>query len=306
MSLVSGIAALAKPAGVTSFAALYPLKRSISSGKIGHAGTLDRFATGLLVALVGSYSRLNPFFSSLDKVYLARVAFGKETDTLDPEGRVVAEGSLPSREAVEAALSHFRGGILQKPPAYSALHIDGKRAYERALKGEEVEMRPRPITIHRLELVEWRGAEADFLVECSSGTYIRSLARDIALAAGSRAYLLALSRESIGPILLSGAVAPSEFEPGRDLRALDPALAGALGLRPRILADSGLGRFSQGGRLRSEELSDPEGLAAPAPLEALVGPAKPSCVFSRSGGFLGLVDEAPSGITYRFVCGAGA
>lgn len=306
MSLVSGIAALAKPAGVTSFAALYPLKRGISSGKIGHAGTLDRFATGLLVALVGSYSRLNPFFSSLDKVYLARVAFGRETDTLDPEGRVVAEGPLPSREAVEAVLPQFRGGILQKPPAFSALHIDGKRAYERALKGEDVEMVARPITILRLELVDWHGAEADFLVECSSGTYIRSLARDIALAAGTRAFLQALSRESIGPILLSEAVAPSEFDPGRDLRSLDPLLSRALGLRPRILADSALGRFCQGGRLRAEELSDPEAMPSPAASTLGGAPARPSSVFSRAGAFLGLVDEAPSGISYRFVCGAGA
>jgi tRNA pseudouridine55 synthase len=298
VSRVSGIAALAKPAGVTSFAALHPLKRSLDSGKIGHAGTLDRFATGLLIALVGSYSRLNPFFSSLDKTYRATVIFGRETDTLDPEGGIVAEAPPPGREAVEAVLASFRGAILQRPPVYSALHIDGKRAYERALKGEEVEMKPRPVTIHSLELLEWRGPEADFLVNCSSGTYIRSLARDIGLAAGSRASLLALSRESIGPIRLDQAVEPGLFDPANDLILLDPSLAHALGLRPRILSASALPRFSQGGRVGLEELAGVDGLDG----EGL----GPSAVFSPEGLFLGLVDEVGPGVAYRFVCGGGA
>lgn len=305
MSLVSGIAALAKPAGVTSFAALHPLKRSLGSGKIGHAGTLDRFATGLLVALVGSYSRLNPFFSSLDKVYLARVSFGRETDTLDPEGRVVAEAEPPGREALEAILPQFRGLILQKPPAFSALHIDGKRAYERALKGEELEMKPRPVTIHRLELLDWAGNEAKILVECSSGTYIRSLARDLALALGSRAHLVGLSRESIGPILLSEAVAPQDFDPNHNLRLLDPRLALDLGLKPRILREEARQRFSQGGRVASEELEDPDAYAWTGSAKGQDGsPPPPSAVFSPSGAFLGLVDEGSQGIRYRFVCGS--
>ena len=168
-------------------------------------------------------------------------------------------------------------------------------------------MKPRPVTIHGLELLDWRGREADFLIECSSGTYIRSLARDMALAAGSRASLLTLSRESIGPILLSEALAPEDFRVETKLRVLDPGLAIALGLRPRVLSEQALARFRQGGRIDLGELSDPSGLDLPAEDHAEAEPAKkPSAIFSARGDFLGLVDELGTGVKYRFVCGGEA
>lgn len=298
MSPVAGIAAISKPAGITSFAALSPIKRLLGTARVGHAGTLDRFATGLLVVLVGPYSRLCPDFSSLGKTYLATVLFGEETDTLDPEGEVVARADPPSRGAVEAVLPAFRGKIMQAPPAYSALHVDGERAYERALRGEAVEMKARPVEIFALELLDFDGAKARLFVRCSSGTYIRSLARDMALAAGSRARLEALERQSIGPIALEGAVAPADFDAGRDLRLLDPSMALALGLKPRMIAASAEKRFRNGGVLLPADLSTPSIAGSPG---AQAGPAHGSAVFSADGAFLGVIEEAEAGIRYRFV-----
>jgi len=298
VSPVAGIAAISKPAGITSFAALSPIKRLLGTARVGHAGTLDRFATGLLVVLVGPYSRLCPDFSSLDKTYLATVLFGEETDTLDPEGEVVARAEIPSRGAVEAALPGFRGKIMQAPPAYSALHVDGERAYERALRGEAVEMKARPVEIFALELLEFEGAKARLLVRCSSGTYVRSLARDLALAAGSRARLETLERQSIGPVSLEGAVAPADFDAGRDLRLLDPSMALALGLRPRMIAASAERRFRNGGVLLPADLSTPA--LAPS-TGGPAGPAHGSAVFSPDGAFFGVIEEAETGIRYRFV-----
>jgi len=336
---LSGLAAIEKRAGLTSFAALGPLKRGLGTGKVGHAGTLDRFATGLLVVLVGGYSRLAPYFTALDKRYSALVRFGSETSTLDPEGEVVAEAPPPSLAKLESVLPAFRGPILQAPPAYSAIHLDGKRAYERVLAGEEVEMAPRPVVIHELELLSYDGRDARLSVRCSSGTYIRSLARDLALAAGSRASLAALERGAIGPILLSEAVLPEDFEPGRDLRLLDPALAAALGLRPRRLEDPARRAFQNGGRLSPRCLSDIEGVAAGARAavrgsaaadEAAAGAGTSaaaenqaaaagagtsavsaageslSAVFSGDGAFLGLVREAAESLEYRMVLGGEA
>jgi tRNA pseudouridine55 synthase len=301
---VSGFVGISKPAGLTSFQSLGPIKRGLASDRVGHAGTLDRFATGLLVVLVGSYSRLTPYFSSLDKTYRAVVRFGAETDTLDPEGVVVREAPLPSREAVLSVLPSFRGPILQAPPLYSAVHVDGERAYTRALRGEALEMRERSVTIHDLELLSWQGREAVFLVRCSSGTYIRSLARDMARAAGSCASLGSLARESIGPFRLSDAVAPDAFDPGKHVLGLDPSTAAALGLRPRMLAPAAESRFANGGRLLPSELGDMETAGGDAPT-APSGPAfaAASAVFSKGGRFLGVVEETPDGIRYRFVNG---
>jgi len=310
----SGLAAIRKPAGLTSFQALGPIKRKLVSGKVGHAGTLDRFATGLLVVMAGGYSRLAPYFTALDKRYLALVRFGAETATLDPEGAVVAEAAPPSQAAIEAALPAFRGPILQSPPAYSALHIDGKRAYERVLAGEEPEMKPRPVVIHELELLSYDGRDARIAVRCSSGTYIRSLARDLALALGSRASLAELERGAIGPIFLDQAVLPADFSPESDLRYLDPAMAAVLGLRPRRLEDRFLRAFRNGGLVESASLLPIDGLApaesgpaaaAASEASAEAGPVSEpeSAVFSEAGDFLGLVRERPLCLEYRFVLG---
>jgi len=201
-----GLLLLNKKAGITSFDSLATVKRAFATGKVGHTGTLDKFASGLLLVLVGRGVKLIPLFINCTKEYTADILFGEETDTLDPEGTVVAKGELPSREAIEAVLESFRGEILQSPPAYSAKHINGRRSYELAREGKEPEMKKQQVTVHELALVSWSPPIGRILVRVSSGTYIRSLARDIALAAGTRARLSSLHRNMVGPFRLEDAV----------------------------------------------------------------------------------------------------
>jgi tRNA pseudouridine55 synthase len=198
----SGLIILDKKPHVTSFDSLAEIKKSISSGKAGHTGTLDKFAQGLLLVLTGKALKLSPWFSGCDKRYEATVTFGAETDTLDPEGTVIARADIPVRGDIEKVFPQFTGAILQAPPEYSAIHIDGKRASAIARSGQIPEMKPRPVFIYRLEMREWNPPHAHIFVHCSGGTYIRSLARDIALAAGSRAYVSGLTRTQVAGFTL--------------------------------------------------------------------------------------------------------
>ena len=236
----SGLLLLRKQPGLTSFDALGAIKRALGTGKVGHTGTLDKFACGLLLVLTGRALKLSPWFSHCDKQYEGVIHFGIETDTLDPEGKTVAEAPLPSREALEQILPQFTGAIMQAPPAYSAIHINGKRASALARSGEIPEMQKRPVHIYKLELLSWDPPFGKIGVHCSSGTYIRSLARDIALAAGSRAHLSALVRTGVAGFRLEDAVdsgaltgSPSALS---CLKPIDTALIGALGL-PRFEVD---------------------------------------------------------------------
>jgi tRNA pseudouridine55 synthase len=297
----SGLALLRKPEGITSFQALSPMKRALGSGKVGHAGTLDRFASGLLVALAGPYSRLASFAQRGEKRYRGLIAFGAETATLDPEGEVVAEAPPPGRSDLEAALLQFRGRIMQRPPAYSALHVGGRRAYEIARKGSEPRLAERPVEIFALELVSYEEGSALIELRCSSGTYVRSLARDIALACGSRAHLAALERLAIGPFRVEEAMAPEAFDPERDLRALSPSEASALGLRALALRDEGeAARFAQGGRIDPEALSALDAGADALDCEGAVH-ASDSAVFDASGRLLGMARLEAGALRYLAV-----
>jgi tRNA pseudouridine55 synthase len=239
-SAPSGLLLFNKQPGVTSFAALGDIKRALGTGKVGHTGTLDKFAGGLLVVLTGRALKLSPWFSHCDKQYEGVIHFGVETDTLDPEGAVAAEAPPPSREAVEAVLPQFTGNIMQAPPAYSAIHINGKRASALARSGEMPEMQKRPVCVYRLELRAWEPPLARMFVHCSSGTYIRSLARDIALAAGSRAHLTALVRTRVAGFSLEDAVAADAISGAVSAGSLpgpiDTAVFDALAL-PRFAVD---------------------------------------------------------------------
>jgi tRNA pseudouridine55 synthase len=219
-SLCDGLLLLNKPPGITSFEALRPVKKAIVPVKAGHTGTLDKFACGLLLVLTGRALKLSSYFTNCGKRYDALLRLGLETDTLDPEGRVVAEAPVPSKDAIEAVLYRFRGDIMQTPPEFSAIHLGGKRASELARSGLPVEMKPRPITIHELSLTAYEPPFARLSVHCSSGTYIRSLARDIALAAGSRAHLTGLTRTEVGAFTLSDALdlKPDEAAASVDIR----------------------------------------------------------------------------------------
>ncbi|MDR2376869.1 MAG: tRNA pseudouridine(55) synthase TruB [Treponema sp.] len=237
----SGFLLLDKSSGKTSFEALGLVKRALGTGKLGHTGTLDKFASGLLIVLAGRAAKLSPWVSHRDKTYLGAVFLGTETDTLDPEGSVVARGPLPSRQGLEEALGRFRGEILQIPPAYSAIHVEGRRASELARSGKVPEMKARPVTVHEIALVSWEPPLARIRVRCSAGTYIRSLARDIALASGSRGHLAELRRLAVAGFSVEDAL-PPDCEPGRYRRALrspDRALFKALGI-PCLNAGEGI------------------------------------------------------------------
>lgn len=190
---------LDKKEGETSFKSLSQVKREYKGSKVGHAGTLDKFATGLMLVLTGEATRLNPLFSGMDKSYRAAIRFGSETDTLDPEGEVIATSSIPSLETVESVIRSFVGTQEQVPPVYSAIHVDGKRAYQSARQGKSVDMPTRSITVYSAKLISYTDGLAIVDFSVSKGTYIRSLARDIGLRSSSRAHLEKLDRFTLGP-----------------------------------------------------------------------------------------------------------
>jgi len=205
-----GLLLINKPEGITSFRALNFYKKVFNTKRIGHTGTLDLFASGLMIALVGSYARLASRIVCSDKEYKAVFSFGTMTDTLDPGGKVIAEGPLPDHDALHKVISESIGIFMQVPPVYSAIHMQGKRAYERVLAGEEVVMAPRQVSIDSFVLEDYSDGKATVTVSCSKGTYIRSLARDIAQALGTVAHVSALERTRVGAFHVSEAYTPSE------------------------------------------------------------------------------------------------
>ena len=209
----SGIILLAKKHGKTSFSSLSSIKHALGTGKVGHTGTLDSFADGLLVVLSGRLTRLVPHITDFDKRYTAMIEFGEETDTLDPTGNVVKSGGrIPSKAEVESALEKFVGEIDQVPPLFSALHVDGKRASDIARSGKTAELPARRIKIFSIKLLDFKEKYALVEIHCSKGTYIRSLARDIAYECGTFAHLYALRRTQVGPFRLEDATFFSELD----------------------------------------------------------------------------------------------
>lgn len=190
---------LDKKPGETSFKSLNEVKRCHKGSKVGHTGTLDKFATGIMVVLTGEATKLNPLFSGMDKKYKATIKFGTQTDTLDPEGEIIYQAEKPTLEELNKSIKKYIGDIKQVPPEYSAIHVNGKRAYERIRSGEEVVMAERDVTIYNSSLISFDGEIAVLDTHVSKGTYIRSLARDIAISAYSRGYLTALDRYEVGP-----------------------------------------------------------------------------------------------------------
>jgi tRNA pseudouridine55 synthase len=210
--MLHGWIILDKPVGLGSTQAVSAVKRALREGgepktKVGHGGTLDPLASGVLPIAVGEATKLCGRMLDSDKAYEFTIGFGEETDTLDAEGEVVARSDiLPSIEALAAALPDFTGKIDQVPPAYSALKIDGKPAYARARAGEAIEMKVRQVTIHGIEILACSGQEATLAVSVSKGTYIRSLARDIAHALGTVGHVTMLRRTKAGPFTFGQAI----------------------------------------------------------------------------------------------------
>ncbi|XMB34051.1 tRNA pseudouridine(55) synthase TruB [Candidatus Saccharibacteria bacterium oral taxon 955] len=195
-----------KPSGMTSFGVVARIRRVLSKQegkkvKVGHTGTLDPFATGLMIIVVGKECRNAGHYTKLDKVYEATVTLGQTSTTGDPEGEVNIyrpEVIVPTREQVERVLEKFTGEIRQRPPIFSAIKIDGQRAYKLARDGREIEMPERKVLVYSLELVSYVYPELKICVHVSSGTYIRSLAVDIGEALGTGAYCSGLRRTKIG------------------------------------------------------------------------------------------------------------
>ncbi|MGE0341218.1 MAG: tRNA pseudouridine(55) synthase TruB [Xanthobacteraceae bacterium] len=197
---VSGWVVLDKPLGMTSTTAVAAVRRIFKAKKAGHAGTLDPLATGVLPIALGEATKTVPFVQDGRKIYRFTVRFGIETDTDDAEGKETARSETrPTREALEALLPAFTGTILQTPPQFSALKIDGARAYDLARAGESVELAPREIEIDAFRLLDMPDTDhAEFEVECGKGTYVRSLARDIGRKLGCLGHVSVLRRTLVG------------------------------------------------------------------------------------------------------------
>jgi len=221
---------LDKPLGLGSTQGVSAVKRALRDGgyakyKVGHGGTLDPLATGVLPIAVGEATKLAGRMLDSDKVYDFTVRFGTQTDTLDLEGQVVAESDVrPSRDAVEAVLPRFTGPIDQVPPAYSALKVDGERAYDLARKGADVTLASRAVTIRSLVLREATSDSATLTAHVSKGTYIRSLARDIALALGTVGHVTMLRRVKAGPFTLESAISLDKLTQAAKGRTLEHCL----------------------------------------------------------------------------------
>ena len=222
---MNGVLVVDKPGGITSFDVVARVRRALGERRVGHTGTLDPMATGVLPVCVGEATKLVPFLMGGDKVYEAEALLGVTTDTLDATGTVVATADAAgvTRAAVAAALPRFVGTILQRPPMHSALRVDGRRLYELARKGVEVERAPRPVRVDAIELVTWAPPRLGLRVRCGKGTYIRSLVADLGAALGPGAHLTALRRTRVGPFSLAQAVMLDTIGP--ETRLLSPAEA---------------------------------------------------------------------------------
>ncbi len=205
---LSGIFNINKPAGMTSHDVVQAIRKASGERRVGHAGTLDPMATGVLLVCVGAATRVTEYLMEHPKSYRAEITLGVSTDTLDAEGQVthVAERVDVTREEVEAALQQFIGKIEQVPPMYSALKKKGKKLYELAREGITVEREPREVEITRIEMVEWNPPRVVIDVDCSKGTYIRALARDLGEALGVGAHLSGLVRTASGRFRIEDAV----------------------------------------------------------------------------------------------------
>jgi len=223
---LSGFLVVDKPAGLTSTAVVNKVRWTMRAQKAGHAGTLDPAATGLLAVALGEATKVLPHVTDALKAYEFTIRWGAETATDDAEGAVVRESALrPSPEAIEAALPAFRGDILQVPPAFSAVKVDGERAYDLAREGEALDLAARPLRVERLDLVESPDADhARLLMVCGKGGYVRSIARDLGRALGSLGHVEALRRVWSGPFTLAGAVTWAEIEAAAGTDHLDARL----------------------------------------------------------------------------------
>jgi tRNA pseudouridine55 synthase len=276
---VDGILVIAKPTGPTSHDVVALVRRLAATKRVGHGGTLDPFASGVLPIFLGHATRVVEYHLADRKAYRATVCFGASSSTDDLEGELTpSEGPAPDRETVEAALAGFVGTISQRPPAFSAIKVGGRRAYAMARAGETVTLASRDVTIDDISITSWDGSDrarpiAVLEVRCSAGTYIRALARDLGEAVGNAAYLGALTRTASGPFHLADAtpleVIRTAAADGPDGLApfLRPIDSGLEALPDVALTEAEVAAVAKGQYVRPAA-----GLPAPAPHYRLRGP----------------------------------
>jgi tRNA pseudouridine55 synthase len=224
LEAMQGVLLIDKPTNWTSFDVVHKVRRIVESSglnttgrkrfPVGHTGTLDPLATGLLVLLLGNYTKRAPELTKLDKIYDATMRLGQTSSTGDEEGEKTTVSALqPTRDDVAAALRHFLGDSQQIPPIYSAVKVNGQRAYKLAREGKTAELKPRPVHIESIELTSYTYPDATFTVHVSSGTYIRSLIEDVGTRLGTGAYMHALRRTHVGPFRLADALSVADLTP---------------------------------------------------------------------------------------------
>lgn len=267
MREIDGVLVVDKPSGMTSFDVVRRVKRAAKVKRVGHGGTLDPLASGVLPICLGEGTKLAQFLLDADKEYDVTLALGVETDTYDADGTVTArqDATAIDEARVRAALPAFTGPIEQRPPVYSALKRDGRPLYDYARAGESVEIAPRQVTIHELALTAWNGpGSVGLRVRCSKGTYVRSLVFDLGRALGVGAHVTALRRTRSGPFALDAAL-PLEgalsalAEPGAEVPLVAPA--DALGHLPRCTVDDDLARALEQGKRPPWDALGPVGRA---------------------------------------------
>ena len=292
---VGGLVVVDKPGGWTSHDVVARLRRAFATRRVGHAGTLDPMATGVLVVGVDWSTRLLTFLSGLDKSYAGTIRLGEARTTDDAQGEVLSrtDASGVTDRAIRAAVSALTGPIEQRPSAVSAIKVDGRRAYARVRAGEEVALPARPVTVHAFDVcaIRWQGESVDLDIEvhCSSGTYVRALARDLGEGLGVGGHLTALRRLSVGPWTLAESTALAEL---LEAPALVPAGEAAARVLPPVAVDAdGLLAFRRGQRRSAARGT---GAAPPDRPLAVLGPdAEFAGVGERRGDLLVPVAVAP-------------
>lgn len=281
-----GLLILNKPRGMSSRQAVNVLQRLARPAKAGHAGTLDPLAAGVLVVCVGGATRLIEYVQRMPKRYIGTFLLGRQSPTEDIEGELseLPAAPVPTREAIESAARGFVGRIEQRPPAFSALKLGGRPAYKLARQGKPVALKPRPVEIHRIDVVAYQYPELVLDVACGSGTYIRSLGRDLAESLGTAAVMSALVRTEIGGFRIEQSVSPGELTGDNWLAFLQPPLRAveylprvqlsadeAARIRNGLTIEGGGGRGTGGGNLSPAASQSHNEVAAVDPAGQLVG-----------------------------------
>lgn len=288
--MIDGVIILDKPAGLVSMRAVERVKRLVKVKRAGHAGTLDPAATGVLPICLGRATRVASLLLGVDKEYLATARLGLETDSFDLDGQVLRTAPVPELTPLDLAphLAALTGTVRQRPPAFSAVHVDGERAYDRARRGEAVEAPEREVVVSELELLGWAPPDLRLRVRCGTGTYVRSLAADLGRRLGCGACLASLRRTRVGALGLDRAVTLEALEEllreGRLGEAVIPPARALAHLPAAVLRPGGLARIRHG------QAVGPADLAGPPPAAR---PGEPVCLLDEAGELVALAEPAP-------------